>query len=160
MHEGALHIARQRIISNRSLLKNADRSGLPQYIQSKPFTSKVWLPQNFTVLKPPRFIKPNKAGAPGEPIANDDPVAKTSFEQIDPPAPSENPGASTDPERKPTNNPLNDCSIPQTPESMVERENGAPHTTVSTSPEKPPVRTKAKRTQDDTNVQLLGDKVL
>lgn len=55
-HEGALHIARQRIISNRSLLKNADRSGLPQYIQSKPFTSKAWLPPNFRVFHPPRPV--------------------------------------------------------------------------------------------------------
>ncbi|GJJ07506.1 hypothetical protein Clacol_001708 [Clathrus columnatus] len=56
LHEGALHIARQRIISNRSLLKNADRSGLPQYIQSKPFASKAWLPSNFKVFRPPRPI--------------------------------------------------------------------------------------------------------
>ncbi|KAF8591451.1 ribonuclease III [Ramaria rubella] len=54
-HEGALHIARQRIISNRSLLKNADRSGLPQYIQSKPFTSKAWQPPNFRIFRPPKL---------------------------------------------------------------------------------------------------------
>lgn len=56
LHEGALHIARQRIISNRSLLKNADRSGLPQYIQSKPFTCKTWIPPNFKVFRPPKPI--------------------------------------------------------------------------------------------------------
>ncbi|KAF8138575.1 hypothetical protein EV363DRAFT_1394017 [Boletus edulis] len=48
-HEGALHAARQRIISNKVLMQNADRIGLPQYIQSKPFSHKVWYPPNFTV---------------------------------------------------------------------------------------------------------------
>lgn len=48
-HEGALHAARQRIISNKVLMQNADRIGLPQYIQSKPFSHKLWYPPNFTV---------------------------------------------------------------------------------------------------------------
>lgn len=48
-HEGILHIARQKIISNRSLLVNADKSGLPQYIQSKPFMPKLWVPQGYKV---------------------------------------------------------------------------------------------------------------
>ncbi|KAH8113318.1 ribonuclease III [Phellopilus nigrolimitatus] len=56
--EGALHISRQRIISNRSLLRNANRCGLPQYIQSKPFTPKNWFPLNFFVYRPPKE-KPN-----------------------------------------------------------------------------------------------------
>ncbi|KAL5508450.1 DCL1_2 [Sanghuangporus vaninii] len=54
LHEGALHLSRQRIISNRSLLKNANRCGLPQYIQSKPFTPKSWVPQNFILYRPPK----------------------------------------------------------------------------------------------------------
>ncbi|KAL5527188.1 hypothetical protein ACEPAG_5979 [Sanghuangporus baumii] len=54
LHEGALHLSRQRIISNRSLLKNANRCGLPQYIQSKPFTPKSWAPQNFILYRPPK----------------------------------------------------------------------------------------------------------
>lgn len=47
--EGALHVLRQRIISNRSLLRNAISSGLPQYIQARPFTFKSWQPPNFSV---------------------------------------------------------------------------------------------------------------
>jgi len=53
MHEGMLHIARQKIISNKSLLVNSDKSGLPQYIQSKPFIAKMWLPLGYKVVKPP-----------------------------------------------------------------------------------------------------------
>jgi endoribonuclease Dicer len=45
--EGAMHYARQRIISNKSLLHNAIRAGLPPYIQSRPFTTKSWQPPNF-----------------------------------------------------------------------------------------------------------------
>lgn len=45
--EGALHTARQRIISNKSLFQNASRVGLPAYIQAKPFASKQWHPPNF-----------------------------------------------------------------------------------------------------------------
>ena len=52
MQEGMLHIARQKIISNKSLLVNSDKSGLPQYIQSKPFVAKVWLPFGYKVIKP------------------------------------------------------------------------------------------------------------
>ena len=51
MHEGMLHIARQKIISNKSLLVNSDKSGLPQYIQSKPFIAKMWLPLGYKVIK-------------------------------------------------------------------------------------------------------------
>src|SRR5258706_5497195 len=52
MHEGMLHIARQKIISNKSLLVNSDKSGLPQYVQSKPFIAKMWLPLGYKVVKP------------------------------------------------------------------------------------------------------------
>ncbi|KAH7922454.1 hypothetical protein BV22DRAFT_656663 [Leucogyrophana mollusca] len=48
-HEGALHTARQRIISNKVLFQSADRASLPQYIQGKPFTYKMWQPPNFIV---------------------------------------------------------------------------------------------------------------
>ena len=45
--EGALHQARQQIISNKSLFRNATRAGIPAYIQAKPFASKHWHPPNF-----------------------------------------------------------------------------------------------------------------
>ncbi|PVF99771.1 hypothetical protein CPB86DRAFT_756304 [Serendipita vermifera] len=50
-HEGILHIARQKIISNKALLVNADKSGLPQYIQAKPFLPKLWVPKGYTPIK-------------------------------------------------------------------------------------------------------------
>lgn len=49
--EGAMHVARQRIISNRSLLQRARESDVPQYIQSKPFTTRTWVPYNFKIVK-------------------------------------------------------------------------------------------------------------
>ncbi|KAG9317557.1 hypothetical protein JVU11DRAFT_1764 [Chiua virens] len=48
-HEGALHAARQYIISNKVLMQNAARIGLPEYVQSKPFSHKLWYPPNFAV---------------------------------------------------------------------------------------------------------------
>ncbi|KAI0269161.1 hypothetical protein BC834DRAFT_820033 [Gloeopeniophorella convolvens] len=58
-HEGALHSARLRIISNRALLLNAESVGLAPYIQAKPFVPKQWSPHNFSVAPPP----PPKASA-------------------------------------------------------------------------------------------------
>ncbi len=43
--EGALHAARQLIISNKALRVGAIEAGLPPYIQSKPVVPKVWKPQ-------------------------------------------------------------------------------------------------------------------
>ena len=48
-NEGALHIARQRIISNKALLHSAVRTGLPSFVQAKPFAVKTWQPPNFSV---------------------------------------------------------------------------------------------------------------
>jgi endoribonuclease Dicer len=52
-HEGALHSARLRIISNRALFLNAENVGLAPYIQAKPLVPKQWCPPNFTVIPPP-----------------------------------------------------------------------------------------------------------
>ncbi|KAI6034220.1 hypothetical protein BKA83DRAFT_87233 [Pisolithus microcarpus] len=45
---GVVHAARQCIISNEVLMQSAVRSGLPQFIQGKPFSYKLWHPPNFT----------------------------------------------------------------------------------------------------------------
>lgn len=57
LSEGSLHIARQKIISNKSLLQNATRIGLPAYIQSKAFAFKSWQPPHFQVHIPPKMQK-------------------------------------------------------------------------------------------------------
>ena len=57
LSEGSLHIARQKIISNKSLLQNATRIGLPAYIQSKAFAFKSWQPPRFQVYIPPKTQK-------------------------------------------------------------------------------------------------------
>ncbi|KAF7352866.1 hypothetical protein MVEN_01253600 [Mycena venus] len=45
--EGALHTARQHIVSNNTLFRSFDSAGLPAYVQSKPFSSKSWQPPSF-----------------------------------------------------------------------------------------------------------------
>jgi endoribonuclease Dicer len=52
-HEGALHSARLRIISNKALFLNAESVGLAPYIQAKPLAPRQWNPPNFTVIPPP-----------------------------------------------------------------------------------------------------------
>ncbi|KAJ7744529.1 hypothetical protein DFH07DRAFT_925095 [Mycena maculata] len=45
--EGALHIARQHIVSNSTLFQSFESAGLPPYVQSGPFGVKTWQPPNF-----------------------------------------------------------------------------------------------------------------
>ncbi|KAJ7507711.1 hypothetical protein B0H11DRAFT_1968259 [Mycena galericulata] len=45
--EGALHTARQHIVSNSTLFQSCHSAGLPPYVQSRPFGAKTWLPPNF-----------------------------------------------------------------------------------------------------------------
>ncbi|OBZ71925.1 Endoribonuclease Dicer 1 [Grifola frondosa] len=43
-NEGALHAARQKIISNKALFSCATRIGLPSFVQGKRFVAKLWQP--------------------------------------------------------------------------------------------------------------------
>ena len=52
-HEGALHSARLRIISNKAFFVNAESVGLAPYIQAKPLAPRQWSPPNYTVIPPP-----------------------------------------------------------------------------------------------------------
>jgi hypothetical protein len=65
-HEGALHSARLRIISNRALLLNGDNARLPPFIQAKAFVAKIWQPPNFYVHPPP----PRKKGQEEDPAVD------------------------------------------------------------------------------------------
>lgn len=52
--EGALHVARQHIVSNSMLFQSFDSAGLPSYVQSKPFGVKSWQPPNFRTSEEPQ----------------------------------------------------------------------------------------------------------
>lgn len=70
LSEGALHIARQRFISNKSLLLHSTRVGLPEYIQSKVFAYKAWQPPNFYLHIPPKVPKvPDTNNVEGDKIS-------------------------------------------------------------------------------------------
>ncbi|KAK7061646.1 hypothetical protein R3P38DRAFT_2494335 [Favolaschia claudopus] len=58
--EGALHTARQLIISNSALFLSSGRSGLPAYVQSKPFTIKSWQPPNFKISEENEKARSNR----------------------------------------------------------------------------------------------------
>ena len=57
LNEGSLHLARQKLISNKVLLHHAVRIGLPPYVQSKIFAFKSWMPPNFCVYQFPKTPK-------------------------------------------------------------------------------------------------------
>ena len=74
--EGDLHMVRQDIISNKSLLLCANKLNLPTYIQSKPFVTKVWEP---VVQQAPSVQQasgtqqtPSEPSTPNKPTENDD----------------------------------------------------------------------------------------
>ncbi|KZO93295.1 ribonuclease III [Calocera viscosa TUFC12733] len=77
--EGAMHVQRQRIISNFSLRFHSDRIGLlPQYIQSRPHGPGQWWPPNFRLYNPDmspvldaseKFIQGPSAASAGSPSA-------------------------------------------------------------------------------------------
>ncbi|KAJ7699997.1 hypothetical protein B0H17DRAFT_1196016 [Mycena rosella] len=52
--EGALHTARQHLVSNNTLFRSFDSAGLPSYVQSKPFSPKFWQPPNFRTSEEPK----------------------------------------------------------------------------------------------------------
>ncbi len=68
-HEGALHSARLRIISNKALFINAEGVGLAPYIQAKPLALRQWIPLNYTVIPPP---PPKASTTESSVIVNDD----------------------------------------------------------------------------------------
>jgi endoribonuclease Dicer len=71
LSEGALHVARQKIISNKSLLVHSTRIGLPAYIQSKVFAYKTWLPPKCRVYIPPKPPKEPEIKSSEQSIAGD-----------------------------------------------------------------------------------------
>ena len=66
-----MHVARQKIISNRVLLQNAREADIPQYICSKPFIAKTWLPYNFKTARalPTGLTTDDLPDVPEDPLA-------------------------------------------------------------------------------------------
>ncbi|TFK55753.1 ribonuclease III [Heliocybe sulcata] len=84
-HEGALHHARQRIISNKSLLEYADSAGLPPFIQSKPFVAKLWQPLDGAIHSDNTRPGPStveQQGAANPPSAADRPISPAEPETV------------------------------------------------------------------------------
>jgi len=52
--EGELHTSRQKYISNQQLCSITSRTGLPGYIQVKPFNFKSWMPPGMQLEDPHR----------------------------------------------------------------------------------------------------------
>jgi endoribonuclease Dicer len=136
-HEGALHVSRQKIISNKSLLQNACRAGLPPYIQAKPFTLRLWQPPNFSILpnSGPNIAKEENKEK-GDIICDVDDDAQ--------PADAQTPAQNLEHEAPSTSSEI----VPMQSESGVPTENN-----------RPKKKSKKKKQQDEQYTQMLGDKV-
>lgn len=139
MNEGALHVARQRIISNRSLLRNSNLVGLPQYIQSRPFAIKAWHPPNFIVYRPQKTY--NDEQAPAD--------VKQALEEGEHPAENGTQNKSLEPvEDSSSTKPMDVVKEPDEIDE-ISGNGGIKETKVS----------KKKFREDSANIQWLGDKV-
>lgn len=167
-----MHIDRQKIISNKSLLHNASRVGLPPYIQAKPFTFKVWQPPNFQIVAPP--IQPKGSKKTDTEDKGDEQGGTESAdltEKKDPPINGESgvnvestPQDLQEPPVTALEAPVQDSTVePQT--STLDEQTEQTETSQAVNPPlptdgpKPRKRTKKKKQQDELYSQWLGDKV-
>ena len=162
--EGAMHVARQKIISNRSLLQNAREADVPQYIQSKPFTPRAWIPYNFKVA---RFIPRAKSSEPDNGGGSDTAAIPQVFMEID----EQEPGTMSNCVPPVSAIPPRQASIPTLEEGEMEdvppEEPAQPSFTEvlgsdGVKAEEPDSSSPSKQVRkrwEDVRVQWLGDKV-
>ncbi|KAF8332689.1 uncharacterized protein EI90DRAFT_3145368 [Cantharellus anzutake] len=146
--EGAMHVARQRIISNRVLLQCAREADVPQFVQSKPLKSRSWLPYNYKVSK---FVPPTDAPAINK---GDDDVEMKELEndpyetndmEIDMLDETEQPNVDT------TMGSVDDLAAPTADSRPDLNASTEAHNTASASK-------KPRKRWEDPRVQWLGDK--
>jgi endoribonuclease Dicer len=161
-HEGALHSARLRIISNKALFLNAESIGLAPYIQAKPLVPKQWSPPNFTVLPP----LPPKVRETGIPAHAEDGLRREAGPSTDTcaslgPCHSGDPGVS-DLDTSVDGVKAKDHVMHEGPDAEKDsqegeiREGAAPKEAAKPATEG---STPKKSKKDDQNLQWLGDKV-
>jgi hypothetical protein len=159
LHEGALHIERQKIISNRNLLRRVGKSEVPQYVQSKPFAAKTWLPFNFVVaqLGPKDTSAQQSNGVCAGPQSPRE--AASGVADLDMVVPEDVP--STEPNSTAHVVGEADTNSSHMLPALANPNNNVASTTAQpTTPEKKlPFSAQAKRLAE-SNVQHLGDKVL
>ncbi len=145
-----MHVARQRIISNRVLLQSAREADVPQFIQSKPLKTRSWLPYNYKVSK---FVPPTDTSV----ISKVDEDTEMKEIDNDPYATNEMEIDGLD-EAELTNADATG-GVDSHPRPMTDRPPDsntlmeAPNPTPTSAPKKP------RKRWEDPRVQWLGDKV-
>ncbi|TFK75994.1 ribonuclease III [Pluteus cervinus] len=142
--EGALHVSRQKIVSNKALFHSAMQAGLPPFIQAKPLAIKTWQPSAFRIVTPPkRPTNENLDTDPSGAAQKQEPkeVAKTN--DVNPDTPEDT-----------KDSPVETLTIP-IPENPVAAAAEAKSTKSAT---KPPF--KKKRDPNEARSQWLGDKAI
>ena len=171
LSEGSLHIARQKIISNKSLLQNTTRTGLPAYIQSKAFAFKSWQPPHFRVYIPPKTRKDVESKNTSENIdtCNNDESSVLDADldasqaldevlnEIEDIVPDSHPTVLLEPGELVETISDNIISSSASPAPDGEQPQSTPETKDQASKKKH--KSKRKRGSDERTVQWLGDKV-
>jgi endoribonuclease Dicer len=173
-HEGALHSARLRIISNKALFFNAESVGLAPYIQAKPLAPRQWNPPNFTVIPPP---PPKTSTTEGATTVNDDGTVRETGADIleaqgderekevhDRISPGPYLGVGPDLGSQPvtvdsvksSDSVVHEGMVVERTSHEVDIDEGAPPDGVKPVVGQPPSK---KSKKDDQNVQWLGEKV-
>ena len=168
-HEGALHSARLRIISNKALFINAESVGLAPYIQAKPLAPRQWTPPNYTVI-PQAPPKPFTAESGA--TANDDGTGRDTGADIleaqgderekhDRTSPGVGPNldshsVTADGVKSSDSVPHEDLVVEKTSHDNVIEKGTPPEGVPKRSVGRPPTK---KSKKDDQNVQWLGEKV-
>ncbi|TFK28818.1 hypothetical protein FA15DRAFT_664885 [Coprinopsis marcescibilis] len=137
-NEGSLHVARQKLISNKSLHAYSTDIGLPAYVRSKPFNMKAWRPWPTTSFNAKNMPTQDK-GSDVDELAENTAAGKS--------AASEESGAALD-VGEPT---------PQRDESTPKAEGDEGEAGKQTKGRK---RGRGKPKGDDKNTQILGDKAV
>ena len=168
-HEGALHSARLRIISNKALFINAESVGLAPYIQAKPLAPRQWTPPNYTVIPPPppktftteSGATVNDGGAGRETGADILEVQSDEREKHDRTSPGvgpdlDNHSVTADCVKSSDTILHEDLAVEKTSHDGVVDEGTPPDGAPKPAVRRPPPK---KSKKDDQNVQWLGEKV-
>ena len=168
-HEGALHSARLRIISNKALFINAESVGLAPYIQAKPLAPRQWSPPNYTVIPPPprktstteSGATVNDGGTGGETGADILEAQGDERERHDHTSLGVGPdldshSVTADGVKSSDSVPHEDLVVEKTSHDSVIEKGTPPEGVPKPSVGRPPTK---KSKKDDQNVQWLGEKV-
>lgn len=157
-------MARQKIISNKTLFQHASEMGLPAYIQAKPFALKLWKPLNFQIVPLPQYkdsaTQEILSGAGAEAISQDPRNPSDPTGNADDKVPSA-PCTLKDTQYLKLVDPALDAQEPSHSRGLPQGDTGLVNSKADTAtqPQKSKRKSKRQRQRDERHEHWLGDKV-